>query len=95
MRFEGQMNVDINEIAMNSCPFPQLKLLIPALAPPPPPSAPPIPSKTLKKWYENQFSLIQISRSSQDQILGQVLHHKNQLVKCNPLANVFIACSVV
>ena len=33
MRFEGQMNVDINEIATNMIPFHRLKFLIPSASP--------------------------------------------------------------
>ena len=31
MRFEGTLNIDLNEITMNLIPFPQLKFLIPAM----------------------------------------------------------------
>jgi tubulin epsilon len=30
MRFEGTLNIDLNEITMNMVPFPSLKFLIPA-----------------------------------------------------------------
>jgi tubulin epsilon len=33
MRFEGVLNVDFNEITMNLVPYPDLKFLVPALAP--------------------------------------------------------------
>jgi len=33
MRFEGSLNVDLNEITMNLVPFPKLHFLIPSLAP--------------------------------------------------------------
>merc|ERR1711937_1082728 len=33
MRFEGSLNVDLNEITMNLVPFPRLHFLIPSLAP--------------------------------------------------------------
>jgi tubulin epsilon len=33
MRFEGSLNIDLNEISMNLVPFPKLKFLIPALSP--------------------------------------------------------------
>ena len=31
MRFEGSLNIDLNEITMNMVPFPKLKFLIPAM----------------------------------------------------------------
>ena len=31
MRFEGSLNVDLNEITMNLVPFPSLKFLVPAM----------------------------------------------------------------
>jgi tubulin epsilon len=33
MRFEGTLNVDLNEITMNLVPFPELHFLISSLAP--------------------------------------------------------------
>jgi tubulin epsilon len=33
MRFEGSLNVDINEIAMNLVPFPRLKYILSSLSP--------------------------------------------------------------
>jgi tubulin epsilon len=33
MRFEGNLNVDINEIAMNLVPFPSMKYVVASLAP--------------------------------------------------------------
>lgn len=33
MRFEGHLNVDLNEITSNLVPFPQMHFLIPALSP--------------------------------------------------------------
>jgi len=33
MRFEGSLNVDMNEITMNLVPFPQLKFLVSSLSP--------------------------------------------------------------
>ena len=32
-RFEGSLNVDLNEITMNLVPFPRLHYLVPALSP--------------------------------------------------------------
>ena len=32
-RFEGSLNVDLNEISMNLVPFPRLHYLIPAISP--------------------------------------------------------------
>lgn len=33
MRFEGPLNVDINEISQNLVPFPRMKYLVSSLAP--------------------------------------------------------------
>ena len=33
MRFEGILNVDLNEITMNLVPYPELHFLIPSIAP--------------------------------------------------------------
>lgn len=33
MRFEGELNMDINEISMNLVPFPRMNCLMPALSP--------------------------------------------------------------
>jgi tubulin epsilon len=33
MRFEGSMNVDLNEVAMNLVPYPRLHFLLPSLSP--------------------------------------------------------------
>jgi tubulin epsilon len=33
MRFEGSLNVDINEISMNLVPFPRLKYLLSSITP--------------------------------------------------------------
>jgi tubulin epsilon len=33
MRFDGTLNVDLNEITMNLVPYPDLHFLVPSLAP--------------------------------------------------------------
>jgi tubulin epsilon len=33
MRFEGELNMDINEISMNLVPFPRINVLMPAISP--------------------------------------------------------------
>ena len=39
MRFEGSLNVDLNEVTMNLVPFPRLKFLLSRLRAPPHPPA--------------------------------------------------------
>ncbi|KAH7284794.1 hypothetical protein KP509_34G070700 [Ceratopteris richardii] len=75
VRFDGSLNVDLNELTTNLVPFPKLHFLMSSMSP-----ALHGPS------HENAAQLPTVN-----QLFTDVILHKNQLVKGNPLACTYLA----
>ncbi|KAJ3152929.1 Tubulin epsilon chain [Geranomyces variabilis] len=80
MRFEGTMNVDINDIVTNLVPFPRLKFLLSSMAPlytlSDPAAARPAPRRL-------------------DQMFLDAFARDTQLVRCEPKAGRYLACALI
>ncbi|XP_030261379.1 tubulin epsilon chain isoform X1 [Sparus aurata] len=55
-RFEGSLNMDLNEIAMNLVPFPHLHYLVPSLTPLYPLADVSVPTRRLDQMFSDAFS---------------------------------------
>lgn len=56
IRFEGSLNVDLNEITMNLVPFPRLHFLVPSLSPLVLPLDVNLPPRRLDQMFTDAFS---------------------------------------
>ncbi|CAG9462416.1 unnamed protein product [Pedinophyceae sp. YPF-701] len=79
VRFEGQLNVDLNEITMNLVPFPRMHFLMGAMSPL---AAPADVGRAA-------------APRAVDQVFGEVLQSQNQLIKADPRASTCLACGLL
>ena len=82
-RFEGSLNIDLNEISMNLVPFPKLHFILPSLAP----SVAPKDIGKLKN-LSSQPSAI-------DRVFDQVFAREQQVVKADPRNYTTLACGLL
>ncbi|KAK9852814.1 hypothetical protein WJX84_002728 [Apatococcus fuscideae] len=80
MRFEGPLNVDLNEITTNLVPFPRRHFLLSGMAPFQPPSARPSHPGIMPSF---------------DQMFGAALSRDNQLVRVQPKQGMYLACALL
>mmetsp|Transcript_31380 Transcript_31380/g.55184 ORF Transcript_31380/g.55184 Transcript_31380/m.55184 type:complete len:483 (+) Transcript_31380:66-1514(+) len=78
MRFEGHLNVDLNEITMNLVPFPRLHLLLSSVAP--------LATLADKKLAYGARGV--------DQMFSAVFSREAQLTTLNPRAEKYLACGL-
>jgi len=76
-RFEGSLNVDLNEITMNLVPFPRMHYLISSLSP----------------LYINEQVNLQVRGI--EQMFSDAFKKDNQLLQCEPKANLYLACALM
>ncbi|KAL6763988.1 epsilon tubulin [Haematococcus lacustris] len=79
MRFEGSLNVDLNDITMNLVPFPQMHFLISSMSPL---CAP----KDLAKLAAPR---------TVDQIFTDVFSREHQLIRADPRHGTYLACGLL
>eukprot|EP01029_Cantina_marsupialis_P022306 TRINITY_DN543912_c0_g1_i1.p1 TRINITY_DN543912_c0_g1~~TRINITY_DN543912_c0_g1_i1.p1 ORF type:complete len:483 (+),score=95.02 TRINITY_DN543912_c0_g1_i1:179-1627(+) len=79
MRFEGDLNVDLNELCTNLVPFPRLHFLTASMAP-------------IRLSVVSQRKRFQ--PRSMDQMFTDVLSPNNQLIKADPLHSKYLACGL-
>eukprot|EP00466_Bigelowiella_natans_P016589 jgi/Bigna1/37395/e_gw1.19.48.1 len=79
MRFEGHLNVDLNEITMNLVPFPKLHLLLSSIAP-------------LATMADKKVSC---GVRGMDQMFSQVFSRDSQLTTVNQRASTYLAAGVI
>ncbi|KAI9172999.1 hypothetical protein H9P43_007130 [Blastocladiella emersonii ATCC 22665] len=82
MRFEGALNVDINEITMNLVPFPQLKYLLSSLTPVT------LPRASATAAAANQ-------PRSLDHMFTAAFSRDSQLIACDPKTSRYLACALM
>eukprot|EP00958_Prasinococcus_capsulatus_P007949 scaffold742_cov395-Prasinococcus_capsulatus_cf.AAC.26 len=82
-RFEGSLNIDLNEICMNLVPFPRLHFILPALAP----SVAPTDLGKLKH--------LSTQPSAIDRVFDQVFAREQQVVKADPRNCTSLACGLL
>jgi len=79
MRFEGNLNVDLNEITMNLVPFPRLKLLLSSIAP-------------LATLADKKLA---VGARSLDQMFTNAFSGECQLTTLNPRSSTYLACGLI
>ncbi|GAX75354.1 hypothetical protein CEUSTIGMA_g2798.t1 [Chlamydomonas eustigma] len=79
VRFEGSLNVDLNDITMNLVPFPQMHFLISSMSP-----------LTTPK----DMAKISAPRTL-DQIFTEVFNREHQLIRADPRHSTYLACGLL
>lgn len=75
-RFEGSLNMDLNEIAMNLVPFPHLHYLVPSLTPLYPLADVSVPTRRSAVWLSLQLILPHSSFNGKEvRVLSSYEHH--------------------
>ena len=82
MRFEGSLNVDMNDITMNMVPFPKLHFLVPAMSPLVMSSAPAATAAARQ-------------HRSIDRLFIDVMSRSHQLMPCDPRQSTSLACALL
>uniref|UniRef100_A0A6U6CF00 Tubulin/FtsZ GTPase domain-containing protein n=1 Tax=Guillardia theta TaxID=55529 RepID=A0A6U6CF00_GUITH len=79
MRFEGSLNVDLNEITMNMVPFPRLKFLVSSVSP--------LCGKLSRGADGSPYSV--------DAMFSEAFHKDSQLIKGDPKSSTYLACALM
>jgi tubulin epsilon len=82
MRFEGSLNVDMNDITMNMVPFPKLHFLLPSMSP------------LITSKAPAQRALAKQHRAI-DRLFYDVMGKDHQLMSCNPRQSMYLACGLL
>jgi len=80
-RFEGSLNVDLNEITTNLVPFPKLHYIVAAQAP---------IYFGIPKPGQRHAVLTKL-----DQTFSELFSHKTQMTKSDPKGNTYLACALL
>ncbi|KAH8959182.1 hypothetical protein BDL97_06G066700 [Sphagnum fallax] len=80
MRFEGSLNVDLNEITTNLVPYPKLHFLVSSMAP--------------HSAFSHSGSAAQQHRAI-NQLFTEVFMRDNQLIKVDPTRSTYLACALL
>ncbi|KAI9218933.1 Tubulin/FtsZ, GTPase domain-containing protein [Blastocladiella britannica] len=106
MRFEGSLNVDINEITMNLVPFPKLKYLLSSLVPTGPSnssrglgSLPPAAHHSAGRTTATPPPSLHRANTTSahhiDAMFTEAFTKDAHLVKCDPRQSTYLACAVM
>lgn len=79
MRFEGTLNVDLNEITTNLVPYPRLHFLVPALSP----------------LYASADVGAALQPRSLDGMFTEAFDARHQLIDVNPRESTYLACGLL
>eukprot|EP00802_Teleaulax_amphioxeia_P020469 Tamp_20756.p1 GENE.Tamp_20756~~Tamp_20756.p1 ORF type:complete len:340 (+),score=36.55 Tamp_20756:76-1095(+) len=77
MRFEGSLNVDLNEVSMNMVPFPKLKFIMSSVSP--------LSALHARGADGSSFSV--------DAMFTEALHKDNQLIRGDARGSTYLACA--
>ena len=80
MRFEGELNVDMNDITMNMVPFPRMHFLLPATSP--------LVTSKAPQSAGVQYRAI-------DRLFFDVMSRSHQLMTCDPRHSMYLACGLL
>jgi tubulin epsilon len=81
MRFEGSLNVDMNDITMNMVPYPQLHFLVPAMSP---------------FTLHNRTTPSSVSQHRAiDRLFQDIMSRDHQLMSCDPRQSMYLACGLL
>lgn len=79
MRFEGSLNVDLNEITTNLVPYPKMHFLVPSLSP----------------MYAMADVGVALQPRSLDQMFNDAFDPRHQLIDADPLKSTYLACGLL
>jgi tubulin epsilon len=82
MRFEGQLNVDMNDLATNMVPYPRMHFLLSSMSPLVVPKAPQAPGAA------SQHKAI-------ERLFLDIMSRNHQLMTCDPRHSMHLACGVL
>ena len=82
MRFDGTLNVDINDITMNMVPFPKLHFLLPSMSP-------------LITSKASALGSSAAQHRAIDRLFFDVMGKDHQLMSCNPRQSTYLACGLL
>ncbi|KAG2495742.1 hypothetical protein HYH03_006339 [Edaphochlamys debaryana] len=85
VRFEGPLNVDLNDITMNLVPYPKMHFLLSSMSPLTPPP---------KEKDVGRQALASQPRTL-DQVFGEVFSRENQLIRADPRHGTYLACGLI
>lgn len=81
MRYEGTLNVDMNDVTMNMVPYPRAHFLVPSMSPL---SAP-----------RDRGPSAAASHKAIDHAFTDVMSREYQLLTCDPRASTYLACGLL
>ena len=87
MRFEGSLNVDMNEITMNLVPFPRLHFLVSSLSP--------LYNLKFKESESSKAGGKTFEPRNLDQSFLDALDPNYQLVRTDPMKSLYLACGLI
>ncbi|KXZ56590.1 TUE1 protein [Gonium pectorale] len=85
MRFEGPLNVDLNDITMNLVPYPRMHFLLSAMSP----LGPPPREKDVGR------QALALQPRTLDQVFGEVFSREHQLIRADPRHATYLACGLI
>jgi tubulin epsilon len=82
MRFDGQLNVDMNDLATNMVPYPHMHFLLPSMSPVVLPKAP-------------QAGGAASQHRAIERLFLDIMSRNHQLMSCDPRQSMYLACAVL
>ncbi|MEW5303364.1 MAG: hypothetical protein WDW38_001690 [Sanguina aurantia] len=79
MRFDGSLNVDLNDITMNLVPFPRMHFLLSAMSP----------------LTSSRDLARAAAPRTLDQMFGEVFSREHQLIRADPRNHTYLACGLL
>ncbi|GIL43207.1 hypothetical protein Vafri_1011 [Volvox africanus] len=85
VRFEGPLNVDLNDITMNLVPYPRMHFLLSSMSPllPPP------------RERDVGRQALALQPRTLDQVFGEVFSRDHQLIRADPRNATYLACGLI
>lgn len=89
VRFEGPLNVDLNDITMNLVPYPRMHFLLSAMSPLQPHGA------LKEKDVGKAAAVAALQPRTLDQVFGEVFSREHQLIRADPRHATYLACGLI
>ncbi|KAG2450093.1 hypothetical protein HYH02_000197 [Chlamydomonas schloesseri] len=87
VRFEGPLNVDLNDITMNLVPYPRMHFLLSSMSPLQPPPK--------ERDVGRAAAALALQPRTLDQVFGDVFSREHQLIRADPRAGTYLACGLI
>ncbi|GFR41169.1 hypothetical protein Agub_g1835 [Astrephomene gubernaculifera] len=85
VRFEGPLNVDLNDITMNLVPYPRMHFLLSSMSPLQPPP----------RERDVGRQALALQPRALDQVFGEVFSREHQLIRADPRHATYLACGLI